>query len=74
MPSPIHLRIREARLAKGWTQEALAKAAKVSRVTVNRIENQHPASIDFAVLAKLADALGVPAGLLIAHEPPKRPR
>jgi transcriptional regulator with XRE-family HTH domain len=70
--TPLTIRLRELRLAKGWTQAHLATAAGVTRATVNRIENGKPASIDLAVLEKLADALGVDPGFLIARDPPRR--
>lgn len=65
--SPIQLRIQELRIAKGWTQGQLATAAGVTRATVNRLENQRPASIDFAVLEKLAAAFNVDPGYLIVR-------
>lgn len=37
--------IREARLARGWSQEELAYRSLVSFGTVNRLENGHPVSI-----------------------------
>lgn len=68
--TPIGLRLRELRTAKGWTQGQLAQGAGVTRATVNRLENGRPKSIDFEVLEKLASALGVNAAVLIVHEPP----
>jgi len=35
------MKIKELREARGWTQERLAKKAKVSRVTIGRIEIGH---------------------------------
>lgn len=72
MMSPLGLRIREAREAKGWTQAELAQKAGIRRATVNRIENQRIYTIDLAVLEKLADALGVDPALLIVRESGKR--
>lgn len=74
--SPITLRVRELREELGWTQGELAERAGITRATVNRLENARPASIDFAVLEKLADALDVDAPALIVHEraKPKRGR
>ncbi len=66
--APLLVKIRAMREAKGWTQGELAERAGVTRATVNRIENGKPRSIDLEVLDKLANALGVPAGLLIVSE------
>jgi transcriptional regulator with XRE-family HTH domain len=35
------MKIKELREAQGWTQETLAKKARVSRVTIGRIEIGH---------------------------------
>jgi transcriptional regulator with XRE-family HTH domain len=67
--SPIKLRVAELRTAKAWTQERLAEESGVSRVTINRIESERNRRIDYDVLEKLANALGVDAGYLIVHEP-----
>jgi transcriptional regulator with XRE-family HTH domain len=72
--APLRVRINELRTAKGWTQAELADAAGVTRATVNRLENGKPASIDFAVLEKLADALEVDPGFLIVREKARRSR
>jgi transcriptional regulator with XRE-family HTH domain len=66
--TPLRVQIRELRDAKGWTQEQLATEAGITRATVNRLENSRSASIDFAVLERLAKALGVAPGLLIVEE------
>jgi transcriptional regulator with XRE-family HTH domain len=65
--SPIRLRVEELRKAKTWTQEELARRAGVSRVTVNRIEGEENRRVDYDVLEKLANALGVNAAVLIDH-------
>lgn len=62
------VQIRPLRDAKGLTQAQLAEKAKVTRATINRIENQRPRSIDLDVLDRIAKALGVPPGLLLTHE------
>ena len=66
--TPIRLRVAEFRAMKGWTQEQLADAAGVSRVTIVRIESGDNRRIDYDVLEKLADALDVDASMLIAHK------
>ena len=35
-------RIQEMRWERNWSQEQLARIAKVSRFTINRIENEQP--------------------------------
>lgn len=67
--SPLRIQLREARTAKGLTQAKLADLAGVRTATVNRIENNRVTAIDLAVLSKLANALGVPAALLLTEEP-----
>lgn len=66
--TPLRVEIRALRETKGWTQGVLAAKAKVTRATVNRLENGHPRSIDLDVLERLARALGVAPGLLIVSE------
>ena len=65
--TPITLRVRELREAKGWTQEALADRAGLRRATVNAIEGGRTKGVDFATLEALAKALGVDAGYLIVQ-------
>lgn len=50
-------RVREARLAKEWTQEELADHAQVSRPSVARIERGD--DVNTATLGKIADTLGM---------------
>lgn len=58
--------IRNERLAKGWTQAALARAAKVSRTVLSRLEQGKPSPVQTDVLDRLFAALEVipelPAG------------
>lgn len=73
--TPIAVRLKEVRTARGLTQAALAEKAGVRRATVNRIENSRVTAIDLVVLEKLANALGVNASALILHVPkPSRSR
>lgn len=50
-------RLRQRRKSFGWTQEELAKRARVSRATISYLENQRRACIRTDTLVKLADAL-----------------
>ncbi len=65
----IYLRLREMRLALGFTQAELAARAGVRRATVSRLENNRVGAIDLIVLEKLADLLGVEPGLLLSRTP-----
>jgi transcriptional regulator with XRE-family HTH domain len=67
---PLRIQLREARTVRGLTQAKLAELAGVRHATVNRIENHRVASIDLGVLAKLANALGLPAGMLLTDDLP----
>ena len=66
--TPITLRLRELREAKGWSQRDLARRAGVRAATVNSLELRAPQKVDLLVLERLADALGVDAALLFVHE------
>ena len=67
--SPIGLRIKELRTAKGWSQAELARQAGIRRATVNRLENvAEIKSLDMSVLEKLATALQVDPGYLIVKK------
>jgi transcriptional regulator with XRE-family HTH domain len=65
--SPIILRIRELREARGWTQTELADRVGVRQATISAIENAHTTGIDFNVLERLADAFGVEPGALFTR-------
>lgn len=74
-------RIRDAREEKGWTQEALADAAGISKGFLSDVENSKR-SISAAYALRIADALGVSLDFLmrgergkeeIAREPVKIP-
>jgi len=72
-------RLREIRLARGFSQEALARAAGIARGDVSRHERNHPASNpSLDILLRLASALNVPAAALFecpgAAIPPVQPR
>ena len=65
--TPIHLRVRELREAKGLSQAELAKSARVRQGTVSKIENDQTSRIDLDVLDRIATALGVDAAMLVVH-------
>ncbi len=51
MSKTITNRVRELRIALGWTQEQLAQAAGVSRQSINSIErNRYVPSLELALI------------------------
>lgn len=72
--SPIYLRVRELREARGWTQVELAERAGLRRPTISAIENEQTKGVDFDVLERLANALGVDPGFLIVRSDRTRPQ
>lgn len=58
--------IREARLARGWTQKQLGEVAGVSTIAIKRLESdQHAPSVETA--RRLAHALAVPVSELLGE-------
>ncbi|MBP3978496.1 helix-turn-helix transcriptional regulator [Microbacterium sp. BLY] len=62
MPAPGELPdfgkiIRDARVARGWSQEELGRRAELSRPTIARVERGD--DISTATLAKIAAVLGL---------------
>ncbi len=70
--TPVRLRLRDLRAAKGLTQEELATIAQVRQATISDIENGNTDGVKFAVLERLADALGCEPGELVERVKPKR--
>lgn len=58
----VRRQVKVARSERGWTQTELAKAAKVSRGSVQNLENGM--RLDESTEAKIESALGKPAGWL----------
>ena len=51
MAPTISNRVKELRIARGWTQEQLAQAAMVSRQSINSIErNRYVPSLELALI------------------------
>jgi transcriptional regulator with XRE-family HTH domain len=72
--SPISLRIRELREARGWSQAELAERAGVRQATISTLETGKARRL-LDVLERIAEALEVaPAKLLGEGVPTKRPR
>lgn len=73
--TPLSLRVKELREAKGMTQAELAERAGIRRATLSAIENGQTTGIDFDVLERLARALDVEhAGFLIVDPRAPEPR
>ena len=51
--------IRSARVRKGWRQEDLARAARVSRATISRIERGHMSSLPVDIVRAVCGALEI---------------
>ena len=66
--TPIWIRLKELREAKGWSQAELARQSGVPQPTISRIEADETRSVNLDNLERLADALGINAAMLIAHE------
>jgi transcriptional regulator with XRE-family HTH domain len=62
-PEEVGQRVREARLAHGWTHEELARRMGVNWRTVQRWQNGQLPKMQ--TLLRLAEVLNVPAGYLI---------
>lgn len=58
--------VREAREARGWSQEALAEQAELNRSYLGEVERGR-AMPSLATVAKLAYALGLPTSHLLAR-------
>jgi transcriptional regulator with XRE-family HTH domain len=65
-PESVGERIREARLAHGWTHEELARRMDVNWRTVQRWQKGRPPRLK--TLIRLADVLGVPHGYFVEVE------
>jgi len=66
--TPVHLRVRELREAKGLSQVELARKAEVRQATLSAIEKGQTRRVDFDVLERLARALGVDPGFLVVKK------
>ncbi|MGY6553433.1 MAG: helix-turn-helix domain-containing protein [Wenzhouxiangella sp.] len=60
-------KIRQARMARGWTQQQLAEIADLSLRTVQRVENQAVASNE--TVSALCAVLEIERSELLTHDP-----
>ena len=70
--TPLRIRLRDARKAKGLTQVQLAKRARVNQQDISRLEMGTTRTVNLAMLDRLAQALGVKATELLEDVPRKR--
>jgi transcriptional regulator with XRE-family HTH domain len=71
------LRLKELRLARGWTQHQLALRAGLAVSTINELEGGQMTGVDFRTVGKLAIALEVTLDELAGHNgapPPGFPK
>ena len=60
-------KVRQARLARGWTQQQLAEVADLSLRTVQRVENQSVASNE--TVSSLCAVLEIERSELLTNDP-----
>ena len=60
--------LKRLRVKHGWTQEQLAKRSGVSRITINRLENEVEQSPRLETLERLAEAFEIELAQLLAVE------
>jgi transcriptional regulator with XRE-family HTH domain len=60
-------KVREARVARGWTQQQLAEIANLSLRTVQRVENQSVGSQE--TVSALSTVLEIPRTQLLSRNP-----
>ncbi len=66
--SPVQIRLRELRKARGLTQVQLAELCGMPQSTISRIESGSTTGVDFDTLDRVAAALGVHPSELIAFD------
>lgn len=68
----VRLRLRALLLARGWTPDLLARAARLPRREVFRLmQDVAPRTVRLAVLGRIALVLEVPIGDLFEQDPPE---
>lgn len=68
MMTPVMLRVREVREAKGWSLRELARQAHMRPATISAIETGQTTGIDFETLERLAVALEVDPAYLVVRK------
>jgi transcriptional regulator with XRE-family HTH domain len=60
------MKVKQLRAARGWTQEQLAKRARISRVSIARLETSPKSRRpELRTVERLARALAVPVAELL---------
>ena len=67
--TPLLLRLRELREAAGLTQEQLAEMVGTRQGTISDHERGKATRIDYDLIERLADALGIQPGDLFERSP-----
>ena len=70
--TPVTLRIKQLRQARGLSQAALAKQVGVRQATINDLENGHSGRIELDLIDRLSVELGVQPGELFAQTTTRR--
>lgn len=70
--SPIAVRLRELREARGLTQVDLAELTGIDQAAISRIENQQTTAMDFSVLERFCVALSCEPGELLERVKKRR--
>jgi len=66
--TPIVVRLRELRIARGLSQQELSERAGVRQAAISEIESGKRRRVDLEVLDRLCVALGVQPGELLERE------
>ena len=67
---PVRFQLHDLLLARGWTPDLLARAARLPRREVFRLlQDVAPPTVRLAVLGRIALVLGVPVGALVEQDP-----
>jgi transcriptional regulator with XRE-family HTH domain len=72
--SPIRIVLADARQRLGWTQSELARRSEVPQQTISNIESGRTKGVDFTILERLAQALGIENPLHLLEYVPTRRR
>jgi transcriptional regulator with XRE-family HTH domain len=66
--SPIVIRVKELRQARGWSQMLLAQRAGVRQASISLLESGRVRRLETDILERLAGALGVSPLELLGYE------
>lgn len=66
--TPVIIRLRALREARGLSQQRLGELAAVRQATISELESGKKQRLDFEILDRLCTALGVAPGELLEQE------